>query len=154
MLPVAQNQALHSLLGPIYGGDGIRSFALPDLRGRAPLGSNANFFVGQRGGEESHTLSLAEMPSHNHAMLVDGVSTTAISCWPSANAVLGRSSGIAVPSNHPFSALLYNSGSANTTLSGQALGNTGNGQPHENRMPSLALSFCIRVSGGAYPSRG
>lgn len=146
LLPINQNQELYALLGTIYGGDGQRSFALPDLRGRVPLNFGANFNLGQRGGEEAHTLSPGEMPSHNHALIADATSSS-VGSTPSSATVLGRSTGAVVPGNTPFTANLYNTASANANLAGQSIGATGGGQPHLNMMPSLALNFCIRLSG-------
>jgi Phage Tail Collar Domain len=72
LLPINQNQALFSLLGTMYGGDGRVNFALPDLRGRVPLHVRAGWTQGQRGGEESHTLSMQEMPAHAHLVHASG----------------------------------------------------------------------------------
>ena len=145
-LPINQNQALFALLGTTYGGNGKTTFALPDLRGRVPLNFGANFNLGQRGGEEAHVLSPGEMPSHNHALIADATSSS-VGSTPSPATVLGRSIGAVVPGNTPFTANLYNTASANANLAGQSIGATGGGQPHLNMMPSLALNFCIRLSG-------
>jgi microcystin-dependent protein len=86
--------------------------------------------------------------------MADAISTSSIGNTPSTEAVLGRSSGILVPPNTPFTADLYNTGAANTALGAASIGNSGGGQRHENRMPSLAVSFCIHVDPNApYPSR-
>ena len=151
LLPVNQNQELYSLLGTTYGGDGIRSFALPDLRGRVPLNFGADFSLGQRGGEEAHALSPGEIPSHSHALLADAISTS-VGNTPSPAAVLGRSLGAVVPGNTPFTADLYSTAAASAGLAGQSLGATGGGQPHLNMMPSLALNFCISLK-GPFPVR-
>jgi microcystin-dependent protein len=149
-----QNQALVALLGTTYGGDGIHTFALPDLRGRAPLGFGGNNFLGQFGGQESYTLIETELPSHGHALMADAISTDGIGNTPSAETVLGRSSGVVVPGNTPFTADLYSDAAANTVLGAATVGNAGGGQGHENRMPSLALSFCINIDPNApFPSR-
>ena len=152
LLSVMENQELYSLIGPMYGGDGIRNFALPDLRGRVPLNvSGESFTLGQIGGQPAHALSAAEMPSHSHALMADAISTSAGS-MPSPAAVLGRSLGAVVPGNTPFTGDLYNTAPANAILAGQSFGATGGGQPHPNMMPSLALNFCICLS-GPFPSR-
>jgi microcystin-dependent protein len=154
MLQVASHQALFSLLGTSYGGDGMRTFALPDLRGRAPLAFDGNNALGQIGGEEFHTLSDAEMPSHGHALMADAISTTGIGNMPSVATVLGRSSGVVVPGDTPFSADLYSTDAANAALGGQSIGTSGGGQAHENRMPSLVVSFCINMDPNApFPPR-
>ena len=92
LLPVNQNQALFSLLGIAYGGDGLRSFALPDLRGRVPIGTGAGTNTGQRAGEEAHALTAAELPAHGHALMADAGASPTVST-PSPATVLGRSSG-------------------------------------------------------------
>ena len=154
LLQIPLNQALFSLLGISFGGDGMRTFALPDLRGRVPLGFSENYSLGQIGGEEFHLLSTTEMPSHGHALMADATSTDGIGNTPSPAAVLGRSSGEVVPGNTPFTANLYDTAAPNTNLAGPSLGNTGGGQAHMNMMPSLALSFCINIDPhGVYPSR-
>jgi microcystin-dependent protein len=151
MLPINQYQELYSLLGTIYGGDGQRNFALPDLRGRVPLNFGADFDLGQRGGQETHVLSAGEMPSHSHALMADATSSS-VGNTPSPATGLGRSTGAVVPGNTPFTANLYNGASANANLAPQSIGTTGDGQPHLNMMPSLALNFCIKL-GGLFPAR-
>jgi microcystin-dependent protein len=155
LLPVAQNQALVSLLGMTYGGDGMRNFALPDLRGRVPIGVGAggNFSLGQSSGEEGHALTSAELPAHQHNLMADA-STSATGDQPSSAAVLGRSSGRLDPTGQALSAYIYASGTPNAVLNAAALAPAGGGQRHENRMPSLALNFCICIDPqAAYPSR-
>ena len=142
VLPINGNQALFALLGTNFGGDGQRTFALPDLRGRVPLNFGANFSLGQRGGEEAHTLSAAEIP----ALMADPISPN-VGNTPSPATVLGISSGKSVPDNVPFTANLNNSAAGNANLAGPSLGNSGGGQPHLNMMPSLALGFCIALQG-------
>jgi microcystin-dependent protein len=154
LLPIMQNQGLFSLLGLSFGGDGMRTFGLPDLRGRVPSGFGGTNVVGQIGGEEAHALTDTELPSHSHALMTDAISTSGIGNTPSAEVVLGRSSGLVVPPNTPFTAELYSTGAANAVLGAASIGNSGGGQAHENRMPSLAVSFCINVSPNApFPSR-
>ena len=154
LLPVNQNQALFSLLGTAYGGDGLRNFALPDLRGRVPIGVNppAGYVTGQRGGEEAHALTAAELPAHGHALMADaGASPT--TSTPSTTTVLGRSSVRATP-GAAFSANLNGGGNPSAALNNAALQPTGGGRPHENRMPSLALNFCVCVDPHTlYPPR-
>src|SRR5882724_11222527 len=154
LLPINANQALFSLLGTTYGGDGFRTFALPDLRGRVPLGTGQNYFLGQMGGQEAHVLVASEMPSHTHVLMGDAITTSGIGNTPSEKTVLGCSSGAVMPGNTPFTADLYSTAAPSATLS-QTIGNTGSGQAHENRMPSLVLSFCIQMDQRAqYPSHG
>jgi microcystin-dependent protein len=152
LLPINQNQALFSLLGLAYGGDGMRSFALPDLRGRVPIGTGADSNTGQRSGEEAHALTAAELPAHGHALMADAGASPTVST-PSTATVLGRSSGRATP-GATFGANLYGGGNPNAALHTAALQPAGGGKPHENRMPSLALNFCICIDPHAlYPVR-
>jgi microcystin-dependent protein len=154
VLPVNQNQALFALIGTTYGGDGRTSFALPDLRGRVPISMGGNFSLGQIGGQEAHALSVAEMPQHGHSLMADAT-TTATTNQPSPAAVLGESSGRVAPAGPAFSANLYATGNPDARLNNGAVASAGNGQAHENPMPSLALSFCICVHQDAtFPQRG
>ena len=76
LMPINQNQALFSLLGTTFGGDGRVNFALPDLRARTPIHVGSGHTLGERGGEEAHTLSIAEMPTHAHVLSASGISRT------------------------------------------------------------------------------
>ncbi|MBT9332632.1 phage tail protein [Paracidobacterium acidisoli] len=136
-LPIDQNQALFSLLGTTYGGDGIRTFQLPNLQAMMPVHAGNGFTLGQAGGEVNHTLIQPEMPAHNHS--AQGVSSNATS--PSAEANTWASS-----SHNPYST------ARNTTLSPAALSQTGGSQPHNNMPPCLTLTFIIALQ-GIYPSR-
>src|SRR5438270_1703144 len=92
LLPINQNQALFSLLGTTYGGDGRVNFGLPDLRGRAPIHTGSGHTLGERGGEQAHTVSIAELPTHIHAM--NATSAAAVpNTTPGSNVVLARASG-------------------------------------------------------------
>lgn len=142
VLSINQNQALFSLLGTVYGGNGMTTFALPDLRGRVPAGMGTRIILGASGGEEAHTLTINELPPHSHAVNgsknIANSTTAANSTW----AITAASS--------------YNvQGAVNTGLnaaSSAALANTGGGQPHYNMQPFLTLNFCISLQ-GIYPSR-
>jgi microcystin-dependent protein len=136
LLPVQQNAALYSLLGVQYGGNGSTTFALPDLRGRVPVGSGSTYVAGQAAGEENHTLLVTEMPGHNHEVKA---SSAAVDVTSPKNATWGSfAEGYAA--------------SANTVLSPAAIGLAGSSAPHNNMQPYLALNFCIATS-GIYPSR-
>jgi microcystin-dependent protein len=155
MLPVISHEALYSLIFTAYGGDGMRQFGLPDLRGRVPLNlvAGPNSSLGSRGGEETHALTAAEMPVHSHALMADATSTS-VGNTPSPGTVPGMSLGKEMPGNTPFTADLYSTAAADAKLAGSSLGNSGGGQRHSNMMPSLALSFCINVdSQSPYPER-
>lgn len=138
LLPINQNQALFSLLGTTYGGNGQTNFALPNLRGRVPIHEGAGNTLGQAAGEEAHTITQAEMPTHTHAV---AVSTTATGGTASPNgAFLGGGNNA------------YRAGPASTTLHPGSLASVGGSQPHENRQPFLTVSFCIALQ-GIYPSQ-
>jgi microcystin-dependent protein len=135
-LPINQNQALFSLLGTTYGGNGQTTFALPDLRSCAPMHFGSGFVLGQRGGQEFHTLIQSELPQHNH--FVQDTDKP------------GRAS---VPTGNFFAANRGGYGdSATTTLAPVTVGNTGGSQPHENRPPYSVISMCIALQ-GIFPSQ-
>ncbi len=138
LLPINQNQALFSLLGTMYGGNGQTTFALPDLRGRGAIHVGAGFIEGQAGGQEFHTLTQSEMPTHIHFMsAVTEVGTTTA---PSNN-WLARSA------TEPYRAF-----SNPTTMHPASITNYGGSQAHENRQPYLVLNFVISLQ-GVFPSR-
>ena len=139
-LPINQNQALFSILGTTYGGNGQTTFALPDLRGRVPIYTGPNFnALGEKGGQEFHTLIQTEMPQHIHfAQLTTQNATTGT---PTNNMLAG------VPS------FAYRTNISNlTTLQPATVTLTGGSQPHENRQPFLVLNFIIALQ-GVFPSR-
>jgi microcystin-dependent protein len=144
ILPISQNQSLYSLLGTTYGGDGRTSFALPDMRGRVPIhvgrsDGGADHREGQKGGEETVSLSVAEMPNHDHpihASLQDGDQVT-----PTGN-LLGDSAP----------AEFYAPAANLVQLRSGTIANTGGSQGHENMQPYLAVNFAIALQ-GLFPSR-
>lgn len=142
ILPINQNQSLYSLLGTTYGGDGRTSFALPDIRGRTPIhvgqADGADHTLGQKSGEETHTLSAAEMPQHNHA--VNASDAAVNNPQPGGNR----------PGN--VTNLAYHAASNSKNMSSSMISNAGGGQAHNNMQPYLALNFCIALR-GLFPSR-
>jgi microcystin-dependent protein len=138
LLPINQNQALFSLLGTTYGGDGRVNFALPDLRGRVPMHVGNGHTLGERTGEENHTLSIAEMPQHTH--IPQGSSNPPDASTPQNNFWA---------SNTGFSPY---SGTANEAMSPTAISGVGGSQPHFNMSPFLTLNFCIALV-GIFPSQ-
>jgi microcystin-dependent protein len=139
LLPINQNQALFSILGTTYGGDGRTTFGLPDFRGRSPYHIGNGLVLGEKGGEEAHTLIVSEMASHLHQVKASD-----------ANTNLG-----ATPANNTWAISTQNS--YETTQSGAAMfggciSNTGGSQPHANLQPYLVLNFIIALV-GIFPSQ-
>ncbi len=136
-LPINQNQALFSLLGTTYGGNGQTTFALPDLRGRASISFGNGHTLGERAGEQAHTLSIPELPTHIH---------TAQASPTNAGTPIASNNFLAAANN------LYNPASALTSLNPATVTNTGGSQAHENMQPYLTLNFCIALQ-GIFPSQ-
>jgi microcystin-dependent protein len=140
-LPISQNQALFSLLGTFYGGDGISNFKLPDLRGRTACGMGPSMPIGQAGGVENVTLLATQIPQHVHTA---GYTTQSGAVRNPTNALYGDT-GAATP--------IYASASgAQVPLNQVTVGNASQDQPHSNLQPYSVLNFCIALS-GVYPSR-
>lgn len=138
LLPINQNQALFSLLGTTFGGDGRVNFALPDLRGQVPIHVGQGHTLGERGGEQAHTLSVAEIPTHVHVL--NATSNDGAQPIPTAN-LLAR----AAPAN-PYLA------PANlAAMNPAAVANVGGSQAHLNMQPFLVLNFSIALQ-GIFPS--
>jgi microcystin-dependent protein len=143
LLSIAQNQALFSLLGTTYGGDGITTFGLPNLQTRSVISSGqgpglSNYALGQVGGETGHSLITSEIASHTHGA-TPATDTTQLS--PQGHYWAPNTGGNATYST-----------SASGNVSTNAVGLAGNNQPHPNMQPSLALNFCIALV-GVFPSR-
>ena len=153
LMSINANQPLFSLLGTTYGGNGSTTFGLPNLQGRVSLSSGqdpsgATYTPGQTGGEQQHVLTIPEMPQHNHTVNASN-STSGPQSTPSASTVLGV--GTSTGAN-PQALDIYGTGAARGTLASQTVGNQGANQGHENRMPYLAVNYCIALQ-GIYPSR-
>jgi microcystin-dependent protein len=141
LLPINQNQALFSLLGTTYGGDGRVNFALPDLRSRVPIHMGDGHTLGEKGGEQAHTLSIAELPTHTHAE--NATSAVATTGTPDNTVLLAQSTA----------ANLYASAGSNLqAMAPAAVSNVGGSQPHLNMQPFLTLNFCIALQ-GIFPSQ-
>jgi microcystin-dependent protein len=145
LLSISQNTALFSILGTTYGGDGIQTFALPNLQGRVPIhwGQGAGlsaYNLGQSGGSENVTLLVNQIPAHSHLVSSDA--------------------GDQGASSHPNGQLLASSGAtsiynnnADSTMNPAMIQNTGGSQPHPNVQPYLCVTFIIALQ-GIFPSRG
>src|SRR5437867_11348139 len=137
LLPINQNQALFSLLGTTYGGNGQTTFALPNLQGRAPIHVGNGHILGERAGEQAHTLSLTELPAHAHALsgnkAATGASQNANQIAPATNywANSGKDA--------------YSTSAGNAVMSPLTVGNAGGSQPHLNIQPYLVLNCCIAL---------
>lgn len=138
LLPINQNQALFSLLGTTFGGDGRVNFALPDLRARVPIHVGSGHTLGERGGEKAHTVSTAELPTHTHTL--SGTSATGTALIPAANFLaVNNLPAYLVPDRNLVA------------MSASTIANAGGSQAHLNMQPFLTLSFCIALQ-GIFPS--
>jgi microcystin-dependent protein len=138
LLPINQNQALFSLLGTTYGGDGRVNFALPDVRARVPMHTGAGHTLGEKGGEQAHTVTLSELPQHVHF----------------ENASNNANGGTNDPTNNFLgsAANMYHAPSNFQPINAATVTNTGGSQAHLNMQPFLTLTFCIALQ-GIFPSQ-
>ena len=151
LLPIARQTALFSILGTMYGGDGKVTFALPDLRGAVPIGQGqgpdlTQRYVGESGGAAAVALLASEMPAHNH--LANGVTTSGKSKTPANTMVWSQ---VDTGGREPDPVNMYAT-PPNTTMNPGALAPAGNGQPHNNMQPFLAVRFIICYD-GIFPPR-
>ena len=140
LLPINQNQALFSLLGTSYGGDGRTTFALPDLRGRVPIGAGqgtagSTYELGSSGGQETVKLKASQLPAHSHQVRASSGGSTAKN--PSDRVPAAGGAYAATP---------------NAKMNAAMIGNSGGGQAHDNRQPYLGLNYIIALQ-GIFPSR-
>jgi microcystin-dependent protein len=137
LLPINQNQALFSLLGTTFGGDGRVNFALPNLQGQVPIHVGSGHTLGERGGEQAHTLSISELPTHTHVLNAN--SATGAATTPNG-AVLAKA-----PAN------TYGPVTQLVAMAPSSVLNVGGSQAHLNMQPFLTLTFCIALQ-GIFPS--
>ncbi len=142
LLPINQNQALFSLLGTTYGGDGRVNFALPNLQGRVPIHSGNGHTLGERAGEQAHTLTINELPTHTHGL--NGSSVQASTNVPASNT---SSWGVSKPNQ------IFNNGGQNlAAMHVASMTSAGGSQAHINMQPYLVLNFSIALQ-GIFPSQ-
>ena len=146
LMSIAEYTALFSLLGTTFGGDGVQTFGLPDMRGRVPAhqGQSPNtplFSMGERGGLESVTLNSSQMPLHSHNLNAN-----------SAAGDTGAPGGAIFANSGATDREYLSSGAANVTMTPQGMTLTGGSQPHDNMQPYLVVNYCIALT-GIYPSR-
>ena len=140
LLPISENDALFTLIGTTYGGDGQETFALPDLQGRIPIHQRQGAILGEKQGTEEVTLTVNQIPAHSHPMIAS--SNTATQTTPDTT-VLGV----------PTTVDLYRAGSVGTTMAPQAIDPAGGSQPHTNLQPYLCINYIISLF-GIFPSQG
>jgi len=145
LLPINQNQALFALLGTTYGGNGQTNFQLPNLQARLPLHTGNGFTIGQSGGEQAHTLAIAELPAHTHP--ANCTSALGNQASPSGTFWAQDNNGNAPYSHSGGSTLATGANGA-----GGAITYVGGSQPHQNMAPYLTLNFCIALQ-GIFPSQ-
>jgi len=139
LLPIADYSTLFNLIGTTYGGDGQNTFALPNIQSRLPIHQSSSFPLGATGGVEQVALTVAQIPAHSHTLQAStdtGTQSTPTGYVPAANNTVK----------------LYATGTAATTLAGQAITNAGNSLPHDNRQPYLCVNFIISLF-GIYPTQ-
>jgi microcystin-dependent protein len=152
LMDISQNEALYTIIGTTYGGDGVNTFGLPNLQGRIPMHwgngpGGFNTVIGQVQGQTTVTLTTNQMPAHAHVITADQVGSGGVpekSATPNPNAFLG-------PSN-PDGAFATAPGSIAANFASNAIGSAGGSQPHDNMQPYLAVNFCICLF-GIYPSQ-
>lgn len=140
LLPIAQNQALFSLLGTTYGGNGQTNFALPNLQGRVPMHTGNGHTLGESAGEQGHTLTISELPTHIHGAMASPTSDNTNVAIPTGNFLASPLSQTYTPA--------AGLGAMNPTT----LANVGGSQAHLNMQPFLTLNFCIALQ-GIFPSQ-
>ena len=139
LLPISEFETLFNLIGTTYGGDGQNTFALPDLRGRLPIHTGNGFTLAQTGGVETVTLTISQIPAHNHPMIASQDTSTGSN--PAGN-VLDQMSG---------AILFYKGQNPTVALDARVIGSVGGSQPHDNFQPYLCVDFIISLF-GIFPS--
>jgi microcystin-dependent protein len=146
-LPINQNQALFSLLGTVFGGNGQTTFALPDFRGRSPYHVGNSMTLGEAGGETAHTLNTSEMPTHFHSPNASNTSGNLV--FPATLSPVAAHNIWAITTQNPYTAA---PGTGLVNMNAASVSNTGGSQPHPNMQPYTVLNFIIALI-GIFPSR-
>ena len=141
LLPINQNQGLFSLLGTTYGGDGRVNFGLPNLQGRVPIHMGSGHTLGERGGEQAHTLSISELPQHTHSAMANSTATGGTNT-PTTSTVLAQSTA----------SQMYTAANNLIAMPPGEILNVGGSQAHLNMQPFLVLNFSIALQ-GIFPSQ-
>jgi microcystin-dependent protein len=146
-LPINQNQALFSLLGTTYGGNGQTTFQLPNLQGRVPMHMGNGHTLGEVGGSYSNTITISTMAAHTHSPVGKAVTANVVAPATNTTFAQGRAAATGAPQVN-----IYGSGATNRNFNAGVIGNTGGSQPHTNQEPFLTLNFCIALQ-GIFPSQ-
>jgi len=150
-LPINQNQALFSLFGTTYGGNGQTTFAIPNLRGQVPIHMGDGYAIGETAGSASVTLNLSQLPAHNHIMQARNAAAGAVGGNVGApTKTFAQGLAIVTGGNQPVN--IYGTGSPTDTMGPTSTTSIGGNQPHENRQPYLCLNFIVALQ-GVFPSR-
>jgi microcystin-dependent protein len=145
LLPISENETLFQLIGTTYGGDGEQTFGIPDLQGRVPIhfgqgpGITQNYQIGEKAGSEQVTISVNQLPTHNHGWLASNDPSNSL--LPASNVV-----------STPLNITPYFSGAASVPLNANSLQPVGGSQPHDNMIPFLVVTFIISLF-GIFPSQ-
>ena len=154
LIAISQNEALFNLIGTTYGGDGVNTFALPNLQGRAPVHQGTpiggpTYIIGQLGGAESVTLTANQLPSHTHPVAVAGAGTVAV---PATNTLLANEVLVGSPGSVPQTYIPFSNANTQVGLGPNSVTVTGGSQPHDNMIPFVVVNFIISLF-GIFPSQ-
>jgi microcystin-dependent protein len=150
LIPISENDTLFTLIGTTYGGDGQSTFALPDLQGRVPVHVGPGFAQGLKGGAESVTLTVNQLPSHSHPVQSATAAQGGAVAVPASNTVLADETLNPAPNPPPAAYLLP--GGVQVALGPKSIASTGGSQPHDNMQPYLVINFIISLF-GVFPSQ-
>jgi microcystin-dependent protein len=153
LIPVNENEPLFALIGTTYGGDGVQTFALPNLQSRVPMHVGPNFLLGQLGGSETITLTTQQLPSHNHLMLSRTTPPIPQAAATPGNNFLADEVVAIATDPTPLAYAPFVADANQRTLAPNTLGQAGGNQPHDNMIPYIGITFIISLF-GIFPSQG